>query len=496
LDAFLSVLTALGQLDSLGMLLLGSSIGFMFGMLPGLGGTAALALSLPLVYGMDPDAAMYLLSGIIGAVACPGAITAIILNTPGTAVNAATCLDGYPMAQKGEAGRAISIAAFASLAGALFGIFILVILIPVVRTVIMSFTPPELFMLCAVGLVTATVAIKGNTIKGLISGCLGLLMASVGYSHVTALVRFNFGTDFLWDGVPLIPFFIGLFALGEMLWIISTGKETVSREPIVIKGGRVQGLKDVVKYRRCLLTSSLIGTGIGIIPGVGGSVANFVSYLFGQQFSKTPEKFGTGHPEGIVASEAANDAKDGGSLIPTLAFGLPGSAEMAVLLGGLVLVGINPGPTIMLEHLNLVWVIIIGVILANVFASTMAILLANHLAKVTRVNLSYLIPIVILLCFIGSFALRNSMLDAFTVMIFGLLGYMMRRGGFPIIPMVIGFVIGGIAENAFLQSLMISDGSYAIFFTRPISLVLFILAMFLLVLPFLDSRIERPPQTN
>lgn len=487
-DAFSAALMALGQLNSLIMLLLGSVMGFVFGILPGLGGTAALALALPLVYGMEPESAMYLLSGIIGSVACPGAVSAILLNTPGTAVNAATCLDGYPMAQRGEADRALSIAAVASLAGAMFGLITLSVLIPVVRSIIMAFTPPELFMLCMVGLVTATVAIKGNPIKGLISGCLGLLFAFVGYSYVTSIVRFNFGTDYLWDGVPLIPFFIGLFALGEIFWIRGTGRLTVSQELKVIKGGRIQGLKDVFHHKRCLLVSSVIGTGIGIIPGVGGSVANFVSYLFANQFSKTPEKFGKGSPEGIVASEAANDAKDGGALIPTLAFGLPGSVEMAVLLGGLILVGVTPGPTIILENLELVWVIVIGVLISNVFVSTFVFSLTSHLAKLTRVNVGYLVPFVILFCFIGSFALRGSMIDAFSVILFGLLGYAMRRAAFPIIPMVIGFVVGKIAENAFLQSLMISEGSFAIFFKKPISLFLFILAIFLLLLPFIRRR--------
>jgi putative tricarboxylic transport membrane protein len=478
----------LGHVQSLGMLALGCLVGYVFGVLPGLGGTAAMALCLPLIYGMRPGAALYLLGGIMGAVTCGGAVTAVLLNTPGTAVNAATCLDGYPMAQRGEAGRAISIASFSSLLGGAFGIITLIVLVPVMRAVVMAFSPPELFMMALLGLVTATVAIRGHIIKGLISTTLGLLIAFIGFSHVTGAVRFAFGSEFLYDGVPIIPFFVGLFALGEMLWIASTGREQVSSEPIRVKGGRLAGFMDVVRCKKVFFLGSVIGTIIGIIPGVGGSVANFVSYLFGRQVSKTPEKFGSGWAEGIVASESAGNAKDGGALVPTLAFGVPGSAEMAVLLGGLILIGVTPGPTIMLEHLDLVWSIIVALTLGHIISATGTIFIASHLAKLTKVSFHYLIPSVVILCFLGAFALRESMIDVFCVIVFGVLGYGMKRGGFPIIPMVIGFVLGGIAEVAFLQTLMVSSGSLTIFVTRPLSLALLALTLFVIAVPFLSKH--------
>jgi putative tricarboxylic transport membrane protein len=234
----------------------------------------------------------------------------------------------------------------------------------------------------------------------------------------------------------------------------------------------------------------VIGTIIGIIPGVGGSVANFVSYLFSQQTSKTPEKFGTGYSEGIIASEAAGNAKDGGALVPTLAFGVPGSAEMTVFLGGLVLVGVQPGPTVILEHLDLVWAIIISLTLGHAFAASGTIMISPIFARLTRINFHYLIPSVIVLCFMGAFALRGSMLDAFSVIVFGLLGYVMKRGGFPIIPMVIGYVLGHIVERAFLQSLMVSDGSLLIFVTRPITLGLLIISLFVLLWPIFSKLKE------
>jgi len=484
LEAIGSGASGLLRPEVIGFLLLGSFLGYVFGILPGLGATSAMAISLPMVYGMEPLLAMYYLAGIMGSVACGGSISAILLNTPGTAVNAATCLDGYPMAQKGEAGKALSTAAFASLLGAIVGILVLIALVPLVRAIIMSFTPPEFFMMCFVGLVVVAIAVRGNVVKGLASGCGGVLVSFIGYHYVTGAVRFNFGTEYLWDGITIIPFFIGLFAIGEMLMIVTAGKRTISRVTIVSKGGKLDGLKEVLKNKACFVRSSVIGIIIGIIPGVGGAVANFVSYLFGRQFSKTPEKFGTGHVEGVIASEAANNAKDGGALLPTLAFGIPGSAEMALLLGAFILVGIVPGPTILLEHLDLMYAIIFALIISGILATLWTIFLASYFARITAINVSYIIPVVVIFAFLGSFALRGSILDVGTAIIFGVIGYAMRRGGFPIIPMIIGYVIGGLAENSFLQSLAISDGSYAIFFTRPISLALFIFAIFVLVFPF------------
>jgi putative tricarboxylic transport membrane protein len=487
MEQFFISLTRLGDIYGLGSLLLGCVVGYVFGVLPGLGGTAALALCLPMVYGMNPSNALFLMGGIMGAVTCGGSVTSILLNTPGTAVNAATCLDGYPMAKKGEAGKAISISAFSSLLGGLFGIITLLALIPVMRAIVMSFSPPEIFGVALLGLVTATIAIRGDILRGLISAMFGLLISLIGISHITGVARFAFGTDYLYDGIPIIPFFVGLFALGEMLTIIATGRQKVSSEPLAVTGNRLGGFKEIFRHKRSFFSASVIGTIIGIIPGVGGSVANFVSYLFSQQTSKTPEKFGTGYSEGIIASEAAGNAKDGGALVPTLAFGVPGSAEMTVFLGGLVLVGVQPGPTVILEHLDLVWAVIISLTLGHVLSAGGTIVISPLLARLTRIDFNYLIPSVIVLCYMGAFALRGSMLDAFCVILFGLLGYVMKRGGFPIIPMVIGYVLGDIVERAFLQSLMVSDGSLLIFVTRPITLILLLMSLFMLAWPLLSA---------
>ncbi len=232
----------------------------------------------------------------------------------------------------------------------------------------------------------------------------------------------------------------------------------------------------------------MIGTIIGIIPGVGGSVANWVAYLLGKQFSKTPEKFGTGWPEGVVASESANNAKDGGSILPTIAFGLPGSAEMAVFLGGVSLLGLKIGPTILLDHLDLVLVLILGLFISAILGTLVTLFLADALKIITTVNMTYIIPVVIALCFVGSYALNQNMIDVLVMIIFGVISYVMRRSGFSVVPMVIGFILGVLAERSLFQTLIISDGSYAIFFTRPISLTLFIFTIIILALPFIKRR--------
>jgi len=495
LDAFSQALNGLMGAGPVLLLLLGFIIGYVFGALPGLGGSAAIALSLPFIFGMNPSHALYFLAAIVGSQTVGGSISAILLNTPGTAVNAATCLDGYPMAVKGEAGKALSVAAISSGAGAVFGLLVLVILLPVVRTIILSFGPPEFFMLCLMGLTVVSVAIRGNIVKGIVSTALGLLFSFIGFSIITGAVRFNFGTNYLWNGIPIIPFFIGLFALGEMFTLAAGRRARISQEDILIKGGKIDGMKEVfINHKACFLRSSVIGTVIGIIPGVGGSIANWVAYLFGKQFSKTPERFGTGWPEGVVASESANNAKDGGALLPTVAFGLPGSAEMVMLLAGLTLLGLRIGPTILLEHLDLVFVLILGVFLSSTIGTLATLFLADTFKRVTMLSITYIFPIVVALCFVGSFVLNQNILDVLVMVIFGILGYVMRRTGFPVVPMVIGYILGDLAENSYYQALVISGGSYAIFFTRPISLLLFISAIFILVYPFIRKRKQAPLQ--
>ncbi|MDF1593590.1 MAG: tripartite tricarboxylate transporter permease [Desulfobacterales bacterium] len=488
-EAMTSALFKAFELQNLLYVSLGTIIGLLFGCLPGLSSVVGLSLLLPLTFGMDPMSGMFLYAGVMGANPFGGSISAILINTPGTAVNVATCFDGYPMTQRGEAGRALGISATASGLGAIFGLVILIALIPVVRQTIMLFGPPEFLMFILFGLSSIVVASRGNMIKGLLGGGLGMLLASVGRSPITGSIRFSRDIQYFWDGIELIPFVIGMFALSEVINLTVTGKTKIATQKIETKiSGVWEGVKDVFRHKVCFFRSSAIGTLIGIIPGIGGATANFIAYTVAMQTSKHPEKFGTGTPEGVVAAESANNAKEGGSLLPTVGFGIPGSVEMAVLLGAFILHGLVPGPLLIKENLDIVWAIIWGLVFSNVLASTFGLLAAKFLVRVSFIEVSIIIPVVAAISLTGAYANRGNIIDMLMAVMFGFFSYFMRRNGFPVITLVIGFVLGKLAEVSFFQSLMVSRGDYFVFFKRPLPLTLFILLLLVLILPFIRQK--------
>ncbi len=493
-----ALIDAVGRLADPGVLLvifLGSAFGFILGLMPGLGGVQGLALAMPFTFGWDPLIAMFFYAGIMGAVSEGGSVTAILLNTPGTAINAATCFDGYPMARRGEAGRALGLAAVSSALGALFGIMVLVLLIPAVRPIVLSFGPPEFFWLVFFGLLTITFAARGNLFKGLAAGGCGILVSFIGNSDMFTVTRWSGESEYLWDRLPLIPLFIGLFAVSEMIIYTSRGGTIASKgtEIFAVKGLRqiFQGMREMFSYPGTFLRGSAIGTIVGIIPGIGGSVANFISYTTAIQSSKNPGLFGTGYAEGIVASESANDAKDGGAVLPTLAFGIPGSAEMAVFMGALILHGLEPGPLLIKYHMDIVMTVVLGLVLSNLLAGLFVIFLARPLAGLTFVPVYYIAPGALILAALGSLAVRGNLWDIALTFAAGVFGFALKRLGFPVITFAIGFILGALVEDAFHQSLMIAYGSYAIFFTRPISLILLGLIVVLLGVPLLKFRRSR-----
>ena len=474
LEATALAIAALAQPIVICYLIVGTIVGLVFGVLPGLGGVVALTISLPFTFGMKPIHAMFLYSGIMGSITFGGSISAVLLNTPGTAHNAATCIDGYPMTQAGQGAKAVGIAATASGFGAFFGVFVLLGLIPIVRRVVLAFGPPEVFSLVLFGLVTVAFASRGNMIKGLAVGGLGVLLSLIGFSEVSASLRFTMGSDYLWDGIPLVPFLVGLFALSELVRYMIRGGTVVTASKIESRGGAWEGFIEVFRHKLLFLRCSSLGTIIGIIPGVGATVANFLAYTMAVQTCKNPETFGKGDPRGIVAAESANNAKDGGALLPTVGFGVPGSAEMVVLLGAFILHGLVPGPLLMRDHLDLVMAIILGLVLSNIFASTFGLIGANTLARLTFIRVSYIIPFLMALCFLAVYAIRQQPMDLAQLVVWGFFGYAMSVFDYPKVCLVIGYVLGVIAENNFHLSLMIGYGSPTVFFTRPISLVLLI----------------------
>lgn len=484
---------ALGQLSqpaNLLVLAVGAVAGLVLGALPGLF-LAGLTIGMTFTFGWDPGTAMFLMAGMMGAATEGGSVPAILLNIPGEAPNAATCFDGHPMARRGEAGRAVGLAAASSFLGAVVGMCFLMILIPFVKIIVLSFGPPEFFMLVVFGLLTVAYAARGNMLKGLVSAGIGVLLSLIGFSPVHGVLRFNFGSDnYLWDGIPLVPFFIGLFAIAELVNHVLRG-ETIAAGGERIKVGvfgAFAGFLEVFRYKATLVRSSAIGILAGIIPGIGGVLANFLSYSMTVQFSKNRELFGTGNPEGIIASEASNDAKDGGALLPTIIFGIPGSAGMAVLLGAFILHGLQPGFFFVREHMDIVFVLIFGFVVSNFLASLMAAFGADILARVTTLRVGYVVPAAFLLSVGGAYAARENVWDIGIAILAGVLGFAFNRFGFSLVTLVIGFLLGVRAELSFVQSLQISAGSYAIFFNRPVTVVLMALSLLMLCLPWLSSR--------
>jgi len=490
-DALTQAAAYLFTLQSLSYLLLGTGIGLLFGAIPGLGGTTALALLIPLTFGMNPDAAIVLVGGIMGGVPFGGSLSAILLNTPGSAPNAATCFDGYPLARQGKAGMAIGAAATASALGGLIGVAVMLAVIPIAKAVVLLFGPPEFFMLAVLGLSAIAVSTGGKLLRGLISGGFGLMLAFVGFDDVGGGLRYTAGVEYLWDGVKLVPALIGLFAIAEMIQLSSVGGRVATGAGSDDLSRVLDGVRAVFSSPVTLLRGSSIGAFIGAVPGVGGTVASFLSYSVARQISKEPETFGQGNIQGVIASESANNAKDGGSLIPTLAFGIPGSAEMAVFLGVLVLHGLEPGPRLLLDHEDLIYGLIMALALSCVLASTIGLGLARYLVLITRTDVRYLAPVVISVALIGAYALESSFGDVVAAMVFGVLGYFMVRFDYPRITLVIALVLGGIAERSYHQSLMMSDGSHGIFFARPVTDALLALVVISLALPVLKLLVQR-----
>jgi putative tricarboxylic transport membrane protein len=487
---FESTISALQVLFTPGgalFLCLGVLIGLTFGVMPGLGGTTAIAILMPLTFSMEPNHAMALVGGIMGAVSAGGSITAILLNTPGTAPNAATCFDGYPLAQQGKAGAAIGAAAVASTLGGLIGVVVLVAVIPVMKTIVLLFGPPEYFMLALMGLSAIALSTGGQFLRGLIAGAFGLMLSFVGYNAVTGGVRFTLGVEYLWDGIPLVPALTGLFAVSEMLSLSVSGG-TIAKEHATARVGSVaEGVVAVFRHWKTLLQGSAIGTLVGAVPGLGGTVAGFLSYTAAMQISKSPETFGKGNIEGVIGPEAANNAKDGGALIPTLAFGVPGSAEMAVFLGVLVLHGLEPGPMLLIQHEGVIFSLILALSASCIVATLLTLAIARYLVLITLIDVHVLVPAVIAVSFVGVYALRETVGDVVVTAAFGLLGYLMMRYRFPRVTLVIALILGEIAERSFFQSLNMASGDWTIFFTRVPSLVLMVLTIGCLVYPTMQA---------
>ena len=492
IEALFEGLLLVLQWKAFAFMLLGIGVGFWVGLLPGLGGVTTLALMLPFIYAMTPIEGFAFLLGMHSVVATTGDITSVLFGIPGEGTTAATILDGHAMAKKGEAGRALGAALASSLVGALVGAFALAVAIPVVRPLVLSFGSPELFMIAIVGIAfIASLSAEGGRgmLRGFLAGGLGLMVATVGQDPQAGIARYTFDSLYLWNGLDLVPVLIGIFAIPEIIDLATRGTSIAGDVP---KGrlnqGALEGVKDTFRHFGLTLRCSLIGTFIGIMPGLGGAVAQWLAYGHAAQSARSPEEragFGKGDVRGVLGPGAANNSKEGGALIPTVAFGVPGSSSMAILLGGFFLLGLVPGPDMLTTHLTVTFSMVWTIVLANIITVVACFLFLNHLAKLTVVRGSLLLPVILVLVFVGSYTANNDYGDVLLMLFFGAVGYLMVAGGWPRAPFVLGLVLGKIVEN----NLYISVARYeAEWLTRPIVLVLAALAIAVMFYPLLQAR--------
>lgn len=485
---FDAMLTSVGLLaDPMVFLLMavGIAIGFVVGLLPGIGAVVAIALALPFLIGMNPVWALALLLAIYALTTITGDMTAILLGVPGAPTSAAMVLDGYQLARQGQAHRALGAAVFASMQGAMIGAVLLFLTIPVMRPMVLALASPEMFMLTVLGISMVGALSGRNMVKGLVSGGLGLLLATVGAEAQAGRVRFNFGSLYLLEGIPLLPLVVGLFAIPELVQLHQ------SRSSISAKTEKTttlwDGWRDTVEHKWLVLRSSLVGAAVGVVPGLGGAVAQWMTYAQAVQTSKDPGSFGKGNIEGVIAPGAANNSKEGGGLIPTVAFGIPGTATMAVLLGAFVVLGISPGPNMVGPNLHLVYFMVWVLVIANLVGGLFALLFLNRLAGLTYVRGVLIVPIVALLIAVGASANTGSMGDLYIAFGFGFFAWIMQRFGWPLIPLVLGFVLGPRAENTFWLTTNIY--AFTDWIRRP--LVLVIIAVTLVVVVGGEIRTRR-----
>lgn len=466
----------------------GSLLGMFFGFIPGLDGTIALAILIPLVYGMPLNHSLALLLSMHASTAFGGSFSAILFNVPGSGLNIATCFDGYAMSQKGEAAKAIGIAGASSFIGGLFGAMALAIFLPVIRPFILLFGPAEYLMVTIFGLSIIALLTAGNIVKGLISGGLGLMLSFIGLDYITATARYTFGHLVLWDGIHFIPVTIGLFAIAQMLELYISGESIVKRENRFNHSTIMDGVKCTISKPGLLLRSSIIGTIIGIIPGVGGSVASLLAYGHALQTTKNPKTFGHGNPEGVIGPETANNAKEGGSLIPTLAFGIPGSQGMAVLLGAFVMLGIVPGPEMVNENIDIVFMLVFVIIIAGVLSTIIGFLVAKPLLKLTVVPAKQIVPIILAICLIGSYLTGRLFIDVVISCIFGIVGFFMKKFDYSRAALIIALILGKHFERYYHIAVRLYGSCFA--FKRPISLFLLVIIIISILTPFLNLKLK------
>ncbi len=462
----------------------GATVGYIFGFLPGLSASTALSLLIPISFGMQPMYAMIMLAGVLGGVSFGGSITSIVINTPGEGANAATCLDGYPMSQQGRAGEALGASAASGFIGHAIGIFALIAVIPVMKWVVLFFGPPEWFALGVGGLCLIASVSGGSLLSGIISGAAGFLISMHGVNPIMGSPRYTFGQMWLWDGVPLVCFIIGVMAIAEMVRLF-TEEKSISKSGTVQLGGVWTGVRETLRHMPLVAIAGIQGVIIGAIPGVGGNVSSWIALAQAKAMSKHPETFGQGNIEGVIGPESANDSVAGGALMPLVSLGIPGSPSTAVLLGAFIMHGLQPGQKMLNENLDIVFALSVAHLFGSLISVTIGLWAAKYFAYVTTIPSRILVPMVAVLCLMGTYSTRARISDIVLTIIFTAVGYAMIKCHIPRVPMILGLILGPLVERSYQVSMQISGGSLSIFYTRP----LVILFLSLVPLSFFASKI-------
>lgn len=493
LEMFTAMLAGLVQVfnwSTFSLMIIGIAVGFVVGILPGLGGPTAMALMLPFIFKMSAVEAFAFLLGMTAVTATTGDITSVLFGVPGEPTTASTIVDGHAMARNGEAGRALGAVLMSSLVGAIFAAVALAVAIPVIRPLVLSFGSPEFFMLALLG-ITFVASLSGeDQLKGIVSGGMGLMLATIGLDPISGIQRYTFGQLFLWDGIGLVPITIGFYAIPETIELAVLGT-SIAQQKVGKLGGVMEGVKDTFRHWWLVIRCSALGCFTAIIPGMGAATTQWLAYAHAVQSSPNKERFGKGAVEGVLGPGAANNSTLGGSLITTIAFGVPASVVMAILLGAFIIQGIVPGPDMLIPPpkgkldltFSFVWVIIIS----NIITVAVCFLFLNTLAKVTQVRGSLIIPLILLLIYLGAFAEKNAFEDMIVVLFFGGLGWIMEKLQWPRPPVLLGLVLGPLAENR----LFLASDNYGMAWTwRPGVLIIFAITLIGIIYPIIKKKWE------
>jgi putative tricarboxylic transport membrane protein len=470
---------------------LGTLFGTLIGVLPGLGPVATISILLPITFKMSPIAAIIMLAGIYYGAQYGGSTTSILLNIPGEATSVITCLDGYQMARKGRAGPALGIAAIGSFIAGTLSLVGLTILAEPFASVALKFGPPEYFALMMLSLVILTYLAHGSMLKGIIMALIGLILSYIGTDVVTGTLRFTFGMVVLYDGLDLVPLVMGLFGIAEVL---SNIEQTLRQDVLQTKiRSLLPSAKDWARVKWPIARGTVIGFFLGLLPGAGPVISSLVSYTVEKRLSREPEKYGTGMIEGVAAPESANNASAQGAFIPLFTLGIPPNVTMAILFGALMIHGLQPGPLLIKEHPDFFWGVVVSMYMGNFMLVILNLPLIPIWVRVLKVPYPVLFPLIVLFCMVGAYSLRNSAADILIMVIFGIVGYITKKLQYEAAPLIMAFVLGPLLELNLRRSLIMSDGSFSIFFLRPISSTILIIALVVLLLSIFQlTKWKRP----